>query len=81
MDPITTKDIIKFKTRFRNEPVYVEAIVLHTVDLLTMDSIETINVQSIIEVGSGQMIHSRGMEASAFRELLQDIRNHNVKHF
>lgn len=81
MDPITTKDLVKFKTRFKNEPVYVEATVLHTVDLLTMDSIEAININNIIEVVSGQMIHPRHMEASSFRDLLQEIRNHNAKQF
>lgn len=81
MDPITTKDVVKFKTTFKNEPVYVEAIVLHTVDLLTMDSIETISIVAILEIATGQFLHSRSFEASAFRDLLQDIRNNNVKHF
>lgn len=81
MNLISTKDRVIFLDTFLNEKIHVEAVVVHTIDLETMDSLEAINIVSVTLVDSGQMLNHKTIEASRFRELLGLVRKANTKHF
>lgn len=78
MNALTRHFSVHQRMHVAGEPCMVDAVITETVSPLTGDQTETVSVNQILDVSSGQLIHTKTLSHDELRQVARAVK---IQHF